>query len=71
MAYQLTAGKFSATTDAGAPASGFKLYTYASGTTTPAELIEWLAARGLVSDLVVEPRDAATCDLVDAAERIP
>ena len=35
MAYQLTAGKFSAQTDAGDPASGFKLYTYASGTTTP------------------------------------
>ena len=39
----------------------------ASGTTTPETLLEWLAERGLVSDEVIEPRDAATVDLVAAA----
>ena len=48
MAYQLTAGKFSATTDAGDPASGFKLYTYASGTTTP--LATYTDSTGLSSN---------------------
>lgn len=35
MAFQLTDGKFHAESDAGLPATGYKLYTYASGTTTP------------------------------------
>lgn len=35
MAFQLTDDKFHAESDAGLPATGYKLYTYASGTTTP------------------------------------